>query len=888
MKKALPLFVFISMLLSTTAQQAKWKANFETQKVFIENKAQFNELTKGNASPVLFATDNSNCQILFTKTGLAYRLQKTEKKEKEERENEKARSFAEREAEEHSMDVKTDKVNMQWLNANPNVQVIAEQPVSFYYTYSNKSRARAFQKLTYKNLYPNIDVEYVFHPKEGIEYSFILHPGADVSQIKMKYSDVSKVNTDESGNVHLRTIFGDIVDHAPLTAYSGQMGNSSIPTRFVLNGKTVSFKLDGYDNSLEAVIDPWTTTPTMPNANSVFYIKSDTLGNAYIYGGDNPFRLVKYDSTGVLKWTYNTPWSSGSHWFGALVADYHGNCYVTDGDGASLTKIDSTGAFVWSHSSANAPALAIEFWTMAFNCNQSELFVGGTRDVPFSFSFKGTIFKMDMTNGTISNYVNVYSPAFTGMPCTEVRSMCFAPDGNIHYLGLDSVGSISPALAIGYGRKSTYAFPYYLPYSNTGGGQGSNSICASMQYIYTTDGGNLHKRDINTGAVLATVAILGGSANNNSGVAVDSCGNVYVGSQTRVIKYDANLTYIASANTPEPVYDVSIARNGDVLACGHNFAVALNMGSCGQMVQGCFTVLTANANETDASCNQCNGTATANPITGSGPYSYLWSNGGTTQSINNLCAGPYTVTITDATSSQVTASASVAQTGGTGAVTLTAANTVICPGDSALICAPAGYTAYQWNNGATTQCIYAKLAGNYYTTVTANGGCTSTSNHVALNVHPQPPVSISVNGDTLTAYNSFSYQWYLNSNLVPGATSNVLIAHQNGNYQVAVTDTNGCTAFSNAVVVATGIAEFSQANGINVYPNPLGHGNWNLEVTSDMIGSIVELFDAEGRLIYRSEIHSLKSQIEVNAAKGVYLLKVSADRTSVSIKLTHL
>ena len=55
-----------------------------------------------------------------------------------------------------------------------------------------------------------------------------------------------------------------------------------------------------------------------------------------------------------------------------------------------------------------------------------------------------------------------------------------------------------------------------------------------------------------------------------------------------------------------------------------------------------------------------------------------------------------------------------------------------------------------------------------------------------------------------------------------------------------------------------------------------------------MLGSKMEVFDAEGRLIYQAEIKSLKSVIEMTAAKGVYLLKVSSERKTVSIKLTHL
>jgi hypothetical protein len=50
------------------------------------------------------------------------------------------------------------------------------------------------------------------------------------------------------------------------------------------------------------------------------------------------------------------------------------------------------------------------------------------------------------------------------------------------------------------------------------------------------------------------------------------------------------------------------------------------------------------------------GWLTANPLGGTSPYSYLWSNSATTQTISNLSAGTYTVTVTDNVSATATAS----------------------------------------------------------------------------------------------------------------------------------------------------------------------------------------------------------------------------------------
>src|SRR5690606_15191260 len=78
-----------------------------------------------------------------------------------------------------------------------------------------------YKKLLYKNLYPGIDVEYVFHPEGGLKYSLIVHPGADVSKVKMRYAEGTNLLLDR-GKIIVRTpSFGDIMEHPPVTFYDG-------------------------------------------------------------------------------------------------------------------------------------------------------------------------------------------------------------------------------------------------------------------------------------------------------------------------------------------------------------------------------------------------------------------------------------------------------------------------------------------------------------------------------------------------------------------------------------------------------------------------------------------------------------------------------------------
>src|ERR1035437_3236719 len=227
-------FVFSFQLVSHEVSHAQtpgsnWVVSGVSSKNFIENKSQFNGKDKLSDSKILFGVDQNGTQIYFSKQGLTYRFDEKQKKEKREEEKERekankkmtAEDWAEHEKEERSLKIKTDIVHLEWENANPNVEVIAENEATEYYSYpvgkENINHIKGYKKLIYKNLYPNIDVEYVFHPQGGIKYSLILHPGADISQVKMKYStsslraERSNLKSDAEGNIHIPTSFVDII-----------------------------------------------------------------------------------------------------------------------------------------------------------------------------------------------------------------------------------------------------------------------------------------------------------------------------------------------------------------------------------------------------------------------------------------------------------------------------------------------------------------------------------------------------------------------------------------------------------------------------------------------------------------------------------------------------
>ncbi len=138
--------------------------------------------------------------------------------------------------------------------------------------------------------------------------------------------------------------------------------------------------------------------------------------------------------------------------------------------------------------------------------------------------------------------------------------------------------------------------------------------------------------------------------------------------------------------------------------------------------------LVVTISSTDVTCyGAANGQATANPVGGTPPYTYFWSNDSSTQSIQNLMIGSYSVTVHDA--NQVSATANVFIYEPLVIFLKLKGQSQLCdiaPDGSVNVVAYFGtpdYT-YLWSNGGTTPQIDNLFIGTYTVTVTDATGCT--------------------------------------------------------------------------------------------------------------------------------------------------------------------
>ncbi len=214
----------------------------------------------------------------------------------------------------------------------------------------------------------------------------------------------------------------------------------------------------------------------------------------------------------------------------------------------------------------------------------------------------------------------------------------------------------------------------------------------------------------------------------------------------------------------------------------------------------------------NASClSYCNGTISISTIGGASPFTYQWSGGLPTMPDQiNLCAGIYYVTVTDANFCTVSSSYIVTEPAGMNISMISNITTCMGGCDGGLTAqVTLGTSPYNllWFNNSTSTSIAGLCAGSYNISVTDANGCTllgtGTVNQPQGIIVTTYPRDVSCKGFS-DGWITFTHQnatLPINSIWMPGAfpfdTIKNLVP---GNYNVTITDINGCTGNSSATV----------------------------------------------------------------------------------------
>ncbi|MGG9961310.1 T9SS type B sorting domain-containing protein [Ferruginibacter sp. SUN106] len=586
---------------------------FDTRIRYIENIGQYGTTLSsydymGN---ILYGYEGLNMPVLFTQKGIVYLQRKLKKLSSREIEKLERKGMSEAEIKEKVLPVDRT-VTMEWANANPNPEIIAEDLSGGYHTYGMlQGRARAFKKIIYKEIYPGIDAEYSFSSasKQGYEYSLLVKPGADISVIKMKYrGDVSKLKTDAGGNLIISSDIDDVIQSVPVCFYADDK-NDRINIAFEITGKGVGFKTGGnYDSNKTIIIDPFVTSTsslTGQYASAAKDIDFDYQGNVYVSGGGDASvqKMAKFNAAGLLQWTFSGAltlpiWNFGGSEGGWVVEKTSGNIYLGQGlAGSGFKVIRLTTAGVYDNYITNANLNFGENWKMLWNCN------GG---IPKMLIAGG--------GGSANNELAILSPPLVD-PSTsnisglsgghnDISDIIIDPVSNDMYT-IFSTSVLSPSVDskiykhtppyapanIAWSNFSgcfTIKEPYNRPYFGGGLDNSTNCLALNADYLFYWDGKTLKAFNKKTGVETGTAVVLPSTALMQGGIFADECNNVFIGYTNGTIKVykfngvtfddaaaaDINITGFSTNS----VYDIAYDHGRNLIyACGAGFVTAIDV-----------------------------------------------------------------------------------------------------------------------------------------------------------------------------------------------------------------------------------------------------------------------------------------------------------------------
>jgi len=375
-----------------------------------------------------------------------------------------------------------DRMDVELLGADKNAQVIAgdasdyfERHIALVGGQDNGAVSHAYNKLTYKNIYPGID--WVLTVKNGqLEHEFVVHQGARISDIQLKYGGTTSLTINADGSLTATTAMGTVTEHAPNTY---QLDGRKVSSSFVLQDGVLSYYTGDYSGDL--VIDP-----------------SLTWATYYGGTGDDEAGGIHYDGAGNIYFTGYTTSTSLIATSGAYLTTFEGAFDVF------LAKFNSSGAI------------------------QCATYYGGS----------DTDQAIAVTNDASGNiYITGMTKSTAGIATSGAYQAVQGGDYDAFLAKFTSAGSLAWATYLGGSSfdEATSVTTDAAGNVYIAGTSGSTSGIATSGAWQTTMAGvqNAFVAEFNSLGAMQWATYYGGEATDiGDGISVDGSGNVYVGGGT--------------------------------------------------------------------------------------------------------------------------------------------------------------------------------------------------------------------------------------------------------------------------------------------------------------------------------------------------------------------
>ena len=504
---------------------------------------------------------------------------------------------------------------------------------------------------------------------------------------------------------------------------------------------------------------------------------------------------------------YSYSWSNGatSQNISNIAA---GNYTVTVTDSKGCTSTQSSIAVTQPSASLTSSANTVAVDCFGNATGSINVTVNGGTS-PYSYSWNTGATSQNLSNITSG----VYSVTITDANgCTSSQNSISvaqpsaalttsATGTNVNCFG-NATGAVSLTVNGGTG-------PYAYTWSNGATTQNISNIVAGNYSVTVTDANGCTSSQ-NAISITQPSAALNSSVASTQNINCygNGTGSINIAVSGGTSPYSFNWSNGATtqnlANLTSGTYSVTITDAKGCTSTTNNITLTQPSATISANIQSMQNV----------SCNGGgNGALNLTVTGGTAPYTYLWSNGATTQNINGLSSGIYNVTITDSKGCELQATGTVSQPANALSASISSSQNVLCFGgnNAHINLSVSGGTSpysFNWSNGATTQNISNITAGNYTVTVTDDNGCiytinknisqpsgaltasTSSSTEVSCYGLNNGSINVGVTGGT----SPFTFVWST------GATTQNLTGLIAGSYTVTVTDANGCTTTLNKTI----------------------------------------------------------------------------------------
>jgi gliding motility-associated-like protein len=178
---------------------------------------------------------------------------------------------------------------VQFVGANENAEIVPDKvlpSVNNYFIGNDKSKwagsCKIYGGVTYKNVYPNIDVRYYSDAGTRLKYDIIVHPGGDVNNIALQYKGADGLAIKDKELI-IKTSIGDNKELSPYTYEVTNYQRKDVETKYVIKGNVVTFKVKDHSPNSTLIIDPTLVFFSYTGSST------DNWGFTATYGPDGSF-----------------------------------------------------------------------------------------------------------------------------------------------------------------------------------------------------------------------------------------------------------------------------------------------------------------------------------------------------------------------------------------------------------------------------------------------------------------------------------------------------------------------------------------------------------------------------------------------------------------------